>query len=87
MIMPPYLMQPPKQDVLDHLRRIRQAVPPPIMIYSVPILAGVDLTPADIKKLADEDVIHAVKWSHSEIARIQDTKLLCRPDFPRPCRR
>jgi len=61
MIMPPYRMRPPKQAVLNHLLRIREAVPPPIMIYKVPILAGVELSPADIKKLADEDVIHAVK--------------------------
>jgi len=31
--------------------------------------------------LAAEDVVHAVKWSHMEIARVQDTRLLCGPDF------
>jgi 4-hydroxy-tetrahydrodipicolinate synthase len=81
MLMPPYLMRPPKRDVLDHFRRVREAVGLPIMVYNVPILAGVELTPAELKQLADEDVIHAVKWSHPEISRIQDTKLICRPDF------
>ena len=77
MIMPPYLMRPPKQDVLDHFRRIREAVPLPIMVYNVPILAGVELSPHDIMTLANEGVIHAVKWSHVEVSRIHDTRLLC----------
>lgn len=81
MLMPPYLMRPPKCDVLDHFRRVREALGLPIMVYDVPLLAGVELTPVEISQLAGEDVIHAVKWSHPEISRIQDTKLLCGPDF------
>jgi 4-hydroxy-tetrahydrodipicolinate synthase len=81
MIMPPYLLRPPKQDVLDHFRRIRDAVPLPVMVYNVPILAGVELTPHDIELLASEGVIQSVKWSHTEVSRIQDTRLLCGPDF------
>jgi 4-hydroxy-tetrahydrodipicolinate synthase len=81
MLMPPYLLRPPKRDVMDHFRRVREAVGLPIMVYNVPILAGVELSPVEIKQLADEDVIHAVKWSHPEISRIQDTKLLCNSNF------
>jgi 4-hydroxy-tetrahydrodipicolinate synthase len=81
LIMPPYLLRPPKQDVLDHFRRVREAVPLPIMIYDVPILAGVEVTPQEILALAKEDVIHSVKWSHVEVSRIHDTRLLCGPDF------
>ena len=81
MIMPPYLLRPPKQDVLNHFRRIRDAVPLPVMVYNVPLLAGVELTPQDIELLASEGVIQSVKWSHTEVSRIQDTRLLCGPDF------
>jgi 4-hydroxy-tetrahydrodipicolinate synthase len=81
MLMPPYLLRPPKRDVMDHFRRVREAVGLPIMVYNVPILAGVELSPADLKELSDDDVIHAVKWSHPEISRIQDTKLICKPNF------
>jgi 4-hydroxy-tetrahydrodipicolinate synthase len=81
MIMPPYLLRPPKQDVLNHFRRIRDAVPLPIMVYNVPILAGVELTPEDIQLLAGEGVIQSVKWSHVEVSRIHDTKLLCGREF------
>ena len=32
--------------------------------------------------LSDEDVVHSVKWSHLEVSRIHDTRLLCGPKFP-----
>lgn len=81
LIMPPYLLRPPKQDILDHFRRIREAVPLPIMVYNVPLLAGVELSPEDIKLLAEEDVIQGVKWSHADVSRIHDSRFLCSPDF------
>jgi 4-hydroxy-tetrahydrodipicolinate synthase len=81
LVMPPYLLRPPKQDLLDHFRRIREAVPLPIMIYDVPILCGVEITPQEILTLAKEDVVHSVKWSHVEVSRIHDTRFLCGPNF------
>ena len=81
MLMAPYLLKPPKQDVLNHFRRIREKVGLPIMVYNVPVLTGIEITPEEIQMLAEEDVVHAVKWSHMEIARVQDTRLLCGTDF------
>ena len=81
MLMAPYLLQPPKQDVLNHFRRVREKVGLPIMVYNVPVLTGIEITPEEIQMLAEEDVVHAVKWSHMEIARVQDTRLLCGKDF------
>ena len=81
MLMAPYLLRPPKQDVLNHFRRVRERVGLPIMVYNVPVLTGVEITPEEIQMLAAEDVVHAVKWSHMEIARVQDTRLLCGKDF------
>jgi 4-hydroxy-tetrahydrodipicolinate synthase len=81
MLMAPYLLRPPKQDVLNHFRRVRERVGLPIMVYNVPVLTGIEITPEEIQMLAAEDVVHAVKWSHMEIARVQDTRLLCGKDF------
>jgi len=81
MLMAPYLLRPPKSDVLDHFRRVREATPLPIMLYNVPLLTGVEVTPREIKQLADEGVLQAVKWSHVEVSRIHDTRMLCGPDF------
>ncbi len=82
MVITPYLLRPPKRDVLDHFRRIRDQVGLPIMLYNVPVLTGIEITPEEVYMLAQEDVIHAVKWSHVEVSRVHDTRLLCGPDFP-----
>jgi 4-hydroxy-tetrahydrodipicolinate synthase len=82
MVMPPFLLRPPKRDILNHLRRIRDAVGLPIMVYNVPVLNNVEITPREIKMLADEGVVQSVKWSHTEVSRIHDTRLLCGSDFP-----
>ncbi|MFN7995635.1 MAG: dihydrodipicolinate synthase family protein [Bryobacteraceae bacterium] len=82
MVITPYLLRPPKRDVLDHFRRVREKVGLPIMLYNVPVLTGVEITPEEVHMLAREDVIHAVKWSHVEVSRVHDTRLLCGPDFP-----
>jgi 4-hydroxy-tetrahydrodipicolinate synthase len=81
MVMPPYGFRPPKRDVFDHFRRVREAVGLPIMLYNVPGTSGIDFTPEEVQKLADEGVVHAVKWSTAEAGRIRDTKFLCGQKF------
>jgi len=82
MLLVPFFLRPPRKDVLDHLRRVREKVGLPIMVYNVPLLTGVEITPQEIKQLAEEDVVHSVKWSHLEVSKIHDTRLLCGPNFP-----
>jgi len=82
MLIAPWFLRPPKQDVLNHFRRVRERVGLPIMVYNVPLLTGTEITPQEIRMLAEEDVVHAVKWSHLEVSRVHDTRLLCRPNFP-----
>jgi 4-hydroxy-tetrahydrodipicolinate synthase len=81
MVMPPYGFRPPKRDIFDHFRRIRDAVRLPVMLYNVPGTSGIDLMPEEVQQLAEEGVIHAVKWSTAEVSRVRDTKLLCGPSF------
>ena len=81
MVMPPYGFRPPKRDIFDHFRRIREAVRLPVMLYNVPGTSGIDLMPEEVQQLAEEGVIHAVKWSTAEVSRVRDTKLLCGPSF------
>jgi 4-hydroxy-tetrahydrodipicolinate synthase len=40
MVMPPYGFRPPKRDVFDHFRRVREAVGLPVMLYTCPARAG-----------------------------------------------
>jgi 4-hydroxy-tetrahydrodipicolinate synthase len=81
MVMPPYGFRPPRRDVFDHFRRIRETVGLPVMLYNVPGTSGIDFTPEEIRQLADEGVVQSVKWSTSEVGRIRDTKFLCGPSF------
>ncbi len=82
MLMTPYVLRPPKRDCYEHLRRVRDAVGLPIMLYVVPVLTGTDFSPAEVKELADEGVIDSIKWSHADHNRIPETRLLCGPSFP-----
>jgi 4-hydroxy-tetrahydrodipicolinate synthase len=82
MLSAPYVLRPPRRDVMNHFRRVRDRVGLPIMLYNVPVLTGYEVTPEDVRQLAEEDVLHAVKWSHAEISRIHDTRALCGPSFP-----
>lgn len=82
MVMPPYGFRPPRRDVFDHFRRVREAVGLPVMLYNVPGTSGIDFTPEEVQQLAEEGVVQSVKWSTAEAGRIRDTKFLCGPSFP-----
>lgn len=47
------------------------------MLYNMPLLSGVEITPREIQELAEEGVLQAVKWSHVEVSRIHDTRMFC----------
>jgi 4-hydroxy-tetrahydrodipicolinate synthase len=81
MVMPPYGFRPPRHDVFDHFRRVREATGLPVMLYNVPGTSGIDFTPEEVQKLAEEGVVQSVKWSTTEAGRIRDTKFLCGPSF------
>jgi 4-hydroxy-tetrahydrodipicolinate synthase len=81
MVMPPYGFRPPRRDVFDHFRRVREAVGLPVMLYNVPGTSGIDLMPEEIQQLAEEGVVQSVKWSTAEVGRVRDTKFLCGPSF------
>lgn len=81
MVMPPYGFRPPKRDVFNHFRRVREAVGLPVMLYNVPGTSGIDVLPEEIQQLAEEGVVQSVKWSTAEVGRVRDTKFLCGPSF------
>jgi 4-hydroxy-tetrahydrodipicolinate synthase len=81
MVMPPHGFRPPRRDVFDHFRAIREAVGLPVMLYNVPGTSGIDLTPEEVQQLAEEGTVQSVKWSTGEVSRIRDTKFLCGPSF------
>jgi 4-hydroxy-tetrahydrodipicolinate synthase len=73
----PYYQRPPKPAVIEHYRRIRQAVDLPIMLYNNPHnSACVDLNPREIAQLVEDDVLHMVKSTYGTVEPIHDLSLL-----------
>ena len=63
---PPYYMAPTPAQVMDHYRRIAEAVSIPIIVYHNIPLTSVDLTTEHLLKLFEERAIGGVKMSHPE---------------------
>ena len=70
LIVPPYYMAPTPSQVMDHYRRIAEAVSIPIVLYHNIPLTAVDLRTDHLAQLFEEGVIGGVKMSNSEPDRI-----------------
>lgn len=77
MVLLPYYYKPTIPSALNYLRAISKAVGMPIMVYNNPWFAGFELTPQQIKDLADEGVVNAVKAAHGDPMRVNYIKYLC----------
>ena len=66
LIVPPYYMAPTPAQVMDHYRRVAEAVSIPIIVYHNIPLTSVDLTTEHLLKLYEERAIAGVKMSHPE---------------------
>jgi 4-hydroxy-tetrahydrodipicolinate synthase len=73
----PYYQKPSKPAVIRHFRDIRSALDLPVMLYNNPAnSACVDLTPREIAKLAEEDVLHMVKSTYETVVPVHDLRYL-----------
>ena len=73
----PYYQRPSKTAVIEHFRRVSKAVNLPIMLYNNPAnSACVELSPTDIVRLVDEDVIHMVKSTFGTVEPVHDLSLM-----------
>ena len=72
LIINPYYIQPPVEDVKNHFRAIRQAVSIPIMLYQNPHVCGYQLGTMDLVELAEEGVIQSVKLANGPAAEAVD---------------
>lgn len=70
LIIPPYYMAPTPNQVLDHFRRIAEAVSIPVVLYHNIPLTAVDLTTDHLMRLVTEKAIGGIKMSNPEPDRI-----------------
>jgi 4-hydroxy-tetrahydrodipicolinate synthase len=79
MVMPPWFVKLPGEDIVAHFRAVSDAVRLPLMAYNIPSSNVNALTPALVDRLADIDTIVAIKESsfdyrnfYHTITRVKD---------------
>jgi 4-hydroxy-tetrahydrodipicolinate synthase len=73
----PYYQKPPLSAVVRHFREVRAAVDLPVMLYNNPAnSACVDLSPRDVVRLVEEDVLHMVKSTYESVVPVHDLSYL-----------
>jgi 4-hydroxy-tetrahydrodipicolinate synthase len=77
MVLLPYYYKPVISSAFDYLRDVSKAWGGPIMVYNNPWFAGFELDPVQIKTLAEEGVVNAVKAAHGDPMRVNYIKYIC----------
>lgn len=79
----PYYYKPMyKSEVyIAHFRRVADASPIPVLLYSVPQFTGVALEPKEIAVLAEHPNIIGIKDSSGNVQRVAETVVAVQPDF------
>ena len=79
----PYYYKPVyKPEVyLQHYRRVADASPIPVLLYSVPQFTGVALEPPEVVALSEHPNIIGIKESSGNVQRVAEIIASVRPDF------
>lgn len=79
----PYYYKPAyKPEVfIDHYRRVADASPIPVLLYSVPQFTGITLEPPEIAVLAEHPNIMGIKDSSGNVQRVAETIASVSPEF------
>jgi 4-hydroxy-2-oxoglutarate aldolase len=79
---PHYYKPAYKPDVLiAHYRRVADASPIPVLLYSVPIFTGVTLEAPEVRVLADHPNIVGIKESSGHVMRVAEMVVAAPADF------
>lgn len=73
MVVPPFYYRPSMDDdaLARHYERVAEASPIPVLLYNIPALAGVTLSPALVERLAGHPNIIGIKDSSGDLARLR----------------
>jgi 4-hydroxy-tetrahydrodipicolinate synthase len=73
----PYYQRPSKTEVLEHYRALRKSTSVPIMLYNNPLnTACAEVTPLEIARLVEEDIVHMVKSTFGTVEPVHDLSYL-----------
>jgi 4-hydroxy-tetrahydrodipicolinate synthase len=77
----PYYNKPTQEGLYQHFRLIAEAVPLPIILYSVQGRTGVNIEPATVKRLAEIENIVGIKEASGNISQMAAILNLLPDDF------
>ncbi|MBC8064889.1 MAG: dihydrodipicolinate synthase family protein [Chlorobia bacterium] len=78
MVLPPYVYRGTWEEMRFHFGAIFMATNLSCMLYNNPIAYGTDVTPEQVRELADRyPMMHAVKESSADIRRVTGIRALC----------
>ncbi|HTT32554.1 MAG TPA: 4-hydroxy-tetrahydrodipicolinate synthase [Methylomirabilota bacterium] len=79
----PYYYKPlyKPEAQIAHFRRVADASPIPVLLYSVPVFTGVALEPPEIVALAEHPNIIGIKDSSGNVQRVAETIVQAPPSF------
>lgn len=76
MVTPPYFPAVTPKSVHDHFVRIAQEGVLPVFLYNAPARAGVNITPEQVARLADEPGIIGIKQAAANVTDLEETMAL-----------
>ena len=77
MVIPPYYLNPPKHDAMNHYRELRKAIDIPIILYNNVWFAGYEFDPWEVAELVEEGVLQGIKCAHGDPWKVHTLKHLC----------
>src|SRR5256884_4414010 len=77
----PYYNKPTQEGLYQHFRAIAEAVPLPIILYSVQGRTGVNIEPATVKRLAEVENIVGIKEASGNMAQMAAILNIVPEDF------
>ncbi len=77
LVIPPYYLNPPKHDAINHYRVLSKAIEIPIILYNNIWFSGYEFDPWEIAQLVDEGVLHGIKSAHGDPWKVHTLKHLC----------
>jgi 4-hydroxy-2-oxoglutarate aldolase len=70
-----------QEILLNHYKAVADAVPVPVLLYSMPALTGIKIEPETVARLSEHPNIIGVKDSSNNIAGFKQTVDLCPAEF------
>ena len=85
MLLPPMRYASDRRETLAYLNDVAAVAERPIMVYNNPIAYGIDITPEDFVRLADNPKFEAIKESAADTRRFTDIRRLTGDRFALFC--